>query len=911
MAMKTRRPDKVGARTGRRVIGNASVKKNNTNAAAKNQADTGHRATFEPQPIVKAALVSGFGQHHTANPDKENPRPYVTITLEQIMAMAANPSSVAKDKAQWVIPSTTGGAEARGHAYQRENGTFYTLWVDADDVEGLTWADVVERAKTTLPGFMVILYTSRSATENKPKSRLIVPLAEGIPGRDYSMMAKILNDRLDAAGLIPDRATERTGQLCYLPNRGEYYQHIIINGDLLNPSGVFADEIQAEQARLEVEAEERNRRHLEALRKTQARINSGQADPIAAFNAEYPVELALEMNGHTQQRDGRWLPPGSESGKAGGTVKDGKVHFFNSCMSGFGKPSNSGGTWGDGFDLEVFHRHGSDRDRALRAVGDMFYTTDPVTGERITITQFNQRQHMRNQDTGVDPETDFQGTGNQGSTGNQNGPDPWESIVPLESETAPPMDPEILPGTLRNIVVEVARATETPPELATGMGLSVVAICCQGKMRTEPRTGYREPLNLFTVTALDSANRKTGVTNTMTEPLRAAELEMWAKAEPFIKEMASRQKNIESRLKSLRAKYGKAKPDELREIENEIQEMERQVEPVPPLPRLWADDVTPEHLGTMMHQQNERMGILSAEGGIFDILAGRYSNGIPNMEIFLKGHACEPGRVDRGSREPVFLDAPSLTIGLAPQPAVLQGLTGKPGFRGRGLLARFLYFLPASRLGYRTLKTDPVPEHVKQAWGNLITRLLSIEPRLDEHNREIPYIIKLSSEALKEWEDFSQAVEVEMRPGGRFEPIKDWAGKLPGAAARIAGLFHCIENPGTPWADPVTGETMTQALNLSAVYADHALVAFGLMGGDPALEGAKKVWRWIETGRHRQFKKRDCFQALRGTFTRVKEIEEPMNVLIERNYIRAEVIKTGGRPTELVTVNPEIVRGWA
>jgi hypothetical protein len=518
---------------------------------------------------------------------------------------------------------------------------------------------------------------------------------------------------------------------------------------------------------------------------------------------------------------------------------------------------------------------------------------------------------MRNQDTGVDPETDFQGTGNQGSTGNQNGPDPWEPIVPLESETAPPMDPAILPGALRDIVVEVDRATETPPELGTGMGTAVVATCCQGKMIIEPRPGYWEPLSLFTVTALDSANRKSGVTKIMTEPLRAAELEMWAKAEPFIKELASRQKNIESRLKSLRAKYGKAKPDELREIEDEIQEMERQVEPVPPLPRLWADDVTPEHLGTMMHQQNERMSILSAEGGIFDILAGRYSNGIPNMEVFLKGHACEPGRVDRGSREPVFLDAPCLTIGLAPQPAVLRGLTGKPGFRGRGLLARFLYFLPASRLGYRTLKTDPVPEHVKQAWGNLISRLLSIEPRLDEHDRETPYIIKLSTEALNEWEDFSQAVEAEMRPGGRFEPIKDWAGKLPGAAARIAGLFHCIENPGAPWADPVTGETMTQALNLSAVYADHALVAFGLMGGDPALEGAKKVWRWIETGRHRQFKKRDCFQALRGTFTRVKEIEEPMNVLIERNYIRAEVIKTGGRPTELVTVNPEIVRGWA
>jgi hypothetical protein len=491
------------------------------------------------------------------------------------------------------------------------------------------------------------------------------------------------------------------------------------------------------------------------------------------------------------------------------------------------------------------------------------------------------------------------------------GPWDWEPIVPLESDTAPPIDPEALPGTLRDIVVDVARATETPSELGTGMGLAVLATCCQGKMRIEPTPDYWEPLCLFSVTALDSGNRKSGVTNTMTAPLRAAELEMWAKAEPFIKELASRQKNIESRLKSLRAKYGKAKPGELSNIEGEIRDLERQVEPIPPLPRLWADDVTPEHLGTMMHQHNERMSILSAEGGIFDILGGRYSNGIPNMEIFLKSHACEPGRADRGCREPVFLDAPCLTIGLAPQPAVLHELAGKPGFRGRGLLARFLYFLPVSRLGYRTLKTDPVQDHIKQAWGNLIARLLTIEPRLDEHDRETPYIIKLSTEALSEWEEFGQAVEVEMRPGGRFEPIKDWAGKLPGAAARIAGLFHCIDNPGAPWAEKVTGETMHQALNLSAAYADHALVAFGLMGGDPALEGAKKIWRWIETGRNRQFSRRDCFQALRGTFTRVKEIEEPMSVLIERNYVRAETVKTGGRPTEVVTVNPELVRRWA
>lgn len=884
-----------------------TINKNNTTTGAKNQAPN-------------KPLISGHGGYHSEHPDSKNPRPYTTITIEQIMAMAANPDSTAKDQAQWAIFSTTIDQWARGHAYQRENGTFYGLWADPDEVEGLAWADVVERFKRAMPDTLALLYTSRSATENKPKSRVIIPLAEGIRGADYPMMARILNNRLDDVKLPPDRATERTGQLCYLPNRGEFYQYHIIEGAVLNPAVEFAQEIQDEQERLKREAAEREARHLESLEKIQARIDTGQADPVAAFKAAYSVELALERYGYTRHGS-KWLSPRSESGNSGVSVKDGKWHSHHAGDAGIGQPAQGGGTWGDSFDLFVYYEHGGDFNRAIRAAGELFTTTDPVNGQSVTITNLNQRQHMRDQDTGADSGAEFQGTGDQGGTtggadtGNQDKPEPWEPIVPLESETAPPMDPEILPRALRDIVVEVARATETPPELAAGMGLAVVATCCQGKIRIEPKPGYWEPLSLYTVTALDSANRKTGVTSTMTEPLRAAELEMWAMAEPFIKEMASRQKNIEARLKSLRARYGKAKPDELREIQDEIQEMEKQVEPVPPLPRLWADDITPEHLGTMMHQHKERMGILSAEGGIFDILGGRYSNGIPNMEIILKGHACEPGRVDRGSREAVFLDAPCLTIGLAPQPAILRGLTGKPSFRGRGLLARFLYFLPTSRLGYRTLKTDPLPDHIKQAWGNLITWLLSIEPRLDEHDRETPYIIKLSTEALGEWEDFSQTVEVEMRPGGRFEQITDWAGKLPGAAARIAGLFHCVENPGAPWAEQVGPETMDRALNLSAVYADHALVAFGLMGCDPALEGAKKIWRWVETSRHQRFKKRDCFQALRGTFSRAKDIEEPMSVLIERNYIRVETVKTGGpkggRPTEVVTTNPEIVRGWA
>lgn len=311
--------------------------------------------------------------------------------------MMKNPPSVPKDQGPWALFSTTIDQLARGHAYQRENGTFWAVWVDLDKVERLAFQDVVELIRQALPGIMFLMYTTRSATKDNPKCRIIIPLAEGIPGRDYPMMAKILNDRMEAAGLPPDRATERAGQLCYLPNRGEFYQYLINSGEILNPAVDFAQEIQTEQERLKAEAAEREARHQEAMRKTQARINSGQADPISAYREAYPLELALERYGYIRHGN-KWLSPNSESGNPGVSVKDGKWFSHHDSDSGIGQPGKDGGSWGDPFDLFVWYEHGGDFGRAVMAAGEMLTTTDPVTGEIVSITKLNQRQYMRGLD---------------------------------------------------------------------------------------------------------------------------------------------------------------------------------------------------------------------------------------------------------------------------------------------------------------------------------------------------------------------------------------------------------------------------------------------------------------------------------------------------------------------------------
>ena len=487
----------------------------------------------------------------------------------------------------------------------------------------------------------------------------------------------------------------------------------------------------------------------------------------------------------------------------------------------------------------------------------------------------------------------------------------WEEPVPLKENFAPQLDPELLPGIIGDMARAVSIETETPFELAAGLILSVIGTACQGKFVVKIKPGYQEPVNIWTVTALDPANRKSSVLIKITSPLNQWENNKRLEFDPWIKDAASKLKNQEARIKSLRAQYGKAKQEDLREIEKEIAEIENNFVQVPVYPKLWAQDVTPEHLGTLLNIHNEVMAIISSEGGIFDIIGGRYSNGIPNLDLFLQSHSGDPVRVDRGSRDPVFLNGPALTLGLSPQPEVLRGLVDKPGFRGKGLLARFLYFLPKSNLGYRGLESDPVPENIKLNYQNLISQLLDIEPREDEHGNRQPYILRFSNEAYREWSDFYMVVEKGLREGGRFEYITDWAGKLPGAAARIAGLLHCAENPDQPWAQEINIETMQNALEIAATLTDHALIAFDLMGADKSLDLARKVWRWIERGRYQSFKKRDCFNALQGTFQKVSNIEDPLNVLQERNYIQARTKQTGGRPSIEYDVNPEIIKRWS
>lgn len=494
--------------------------------------------------------------------------------------------------------------------------------------------------------------------------------------------------------------------------------------------------------------------------------------------------------------------------------------------------------------------------------------------------------------------------------------DTWPMLVPLDAPNLPKLDLIHLPGWAGDYARAVSADTETPAELAAGMVLVACATAAARRIKVMVKPGYFEPCNLWVVAALPPGNRKSAVQSAATAPLIAWERDQAAPMEPEIQRVTSERKTLEARAKELRNKAAKEKNlNKAKELAREAAELEAELPEIPITPQLWTSDATPERLGSLLADHGECMGWLSSEGGVFDLLQGRYSNGIPNLDLVLKSHSGDSERVDRGSRPPVFLRSPRLSIGLSPQPDVLRGLASKPGFRGRGLLARFLYLLPPSPLGYRLLQSNPVPTQVRDTYAAGLRAMLQWEPAKDENGDERPHLLRLSIEAFAEWHEFAQAIEVQMQPGRDLEHFTDWAGKAPGAAARLAGVLHGIKHAhGRPWDAEITAETMTTALEVMAVITHHSLAAMDMMGADPSVAAARLVWDWIERGRWNHFSVRDAFNQLRSTFPRVQKLKEALAVLEERGYVH--VVEPppqdgpGRKPSPVVVVRPDIAGAW-
>jgi hypothetical protein len=332
-------------------------------------------------------LCSGYGSYHSPNAEK-NPRPLIACTLADVETMLANPSSQAKSSAQWVIPSTL---LSRTHAEQHKDGEFWALWADIDEPDGVAFADLVKITDNVITGDF-IAYTSRSATEERQKARLIVPLSEPVSGGVWLTLQKILNDKLEAAGITPDRVTERTGQLCYLPNRGEFYDyhHEQFTGPVSPDS--WADEMAEEAQRQAKEEQEKKARAKPAKDYSKAvETPPGGIRPSDYFLKNYRARDLMDSAGADFVSEKKFYSPGRDSDGCPGGIYDPDTDRFITYHE---KDPFCDGQWHGAIDL-LMHMEGIDF-RSPDAFLELCKTIEVEGG--VTIELHNQRAHMAAKD---------------------------------------------------------------------------------------------------------------------------------------------------------------------------------------------------------------------------------------------------------------------------------------------------------------------------------------------------------------------------------------------------------------------------------------------------------------------------------------------------------------------------------
>jgi putative DNA primase/helicase len=491
-------------------------------------------------------------------------------------------------------------------------------------------------------------------------------------------------------------------------------------------------------------------------------------------------------------------------------------------------------------------------------------------------------------------------TGGQISGSGDNGDAGWPEPILLSEDPVEPLRPDILPGVLGDYSRGLARFTETPCELPVLAVLGVLSTAAAGEVEIEAEPGYIEPVNLYVCPVLESGNRKTAVVQHATKVLGDYETGERERLRPEIARLESERKTKEVVIDKLRKKLRDA--DAAAEIRH-IAELEADLPVVPRPPMLFTADVTAERLEVLLEANSGRLAVISDEGGIFDVIAGRY-NTTPNLDVWLKGHCQGHVRVHRMERA-TLVDKPHLTVLISPQPAVLSGLRDKEFIRGRGLLARFLFALPESPVGNRQLVPCHMPARVVTEYHELITRVLDWRP-------EEPRILRLSPEAYAAWKDFQRSIECQMADGERLCRLRDWASKLPGAALRIAGLLHVARLAKFLSALSLELEELEMqiAIEICTILTSHAIAVFGIVSEDPMLTKSKRLMRWISDQHQPEISKRDCFRAHRPhLFARGDEMDACFRILAEHHLIRVVERKTGGRPSEVIEVNPALKEG--
>ena len=462
--------------------------------------------------------------------------------------------------------------------------------------------------------------------------------------------------------------------------------------------------------------------------------------------------------------------------------------------------------------------------------------------------------------------------------------DVWPDAIPMTT-SEPPAELDlsvVLPsglGWLAEYIAALSESYQVAPELPAALVLSAGSLAISGLLELQISPDWLERPPVWTLTLLKPSELKSPVVRRVVGPLREHVREEHESLRPEIARERQRRRLLEKERDALERAVPKGlNPDQERRCYEIAVELDQ---PEPALPQLLVDDITPEELAVQLKRNGERAGVISAEGDSLDVMMGRYSRS-PNLGIYLAGYSGDPYRVNRRERQ-VCLDAPELVFGLAVQPEAGRAMLTDRQSRGRGVPARFLYFLPQSRLGSRNLNPVPVPPNLCAKWSAALRSLL----RMERTPQRTPVV--LDDEASAVFHQLRATIEPALGGvDGELADSEGWGGKLAGNIARIALSLHALQYAACEIPRAVDAHTMEAACSWMPHLVEHYHQLCGAVRQTQEHKAAARLIDWLRHRKLTRFRYRDI-QALRsGDFTTKDEWERVFKLLESHHWLRSD-----------------------
>ena len=473
---------------------------------------------------------------------------------------------------------------------------------------------------------------------------------------------------------------------------------------------------------------------------------------------------------------------------------------------------------------------------------------------------------------------------------------PFNPLKP-SADSLPPFPIDCLPSRLRSYVEAVAIHTQTPMDMAAGAALGVLATCLQGKVKVEGNIGHYEQTSLYIFLIAPPGSRKSAVIHAMTAAIEDYEQKYNEGNKTAMRrnkqERESLQRDINRLTRQLEVKYDTLTELELQHTQDKLAELPE----IKPL-QIFTDDCTSESMIRLLKDNHGRMALISAEGGAFDNIVGRYTKK-PNLDVWLKGICGDTIRVDRINREPDYIRNPALSMIISAQPSVLSEIMQNGLLDGRGFLARLFYINIPSAAMPKSFRSAPIPATIREDYDHLIFHLLNL-------SENEPITLHLAPEAINQMDELCHSVEAYLR--NEHRDMREWGSKYIGLVLRTAGLLHIAADG----AGDIQMETVENAIRIGSYAFHHALYAYSILGADETVEKALHVVTKLRKLSVTSISRSDLYQKCRGRFFRdAKEMEPALNLLEQHGYIWLDVPAYSGvgRPSVgTIYVNPAALK---